>query len=311
MIDTITILLYAFSGASGAVMWCLKFRLVISIFKPIEESINRHYGVFSKKYQKWQEGGLVNPFNPFWWVPYYSWRNKYKGGESFYGPAFFGSTTFLVWLTDAFHFFQMLMLTSIELAISLNWGFVFFDFQSWALQILAGVVILKLARGALFNFMFHFLLRSKEMKKQAIEKLWSSFRAWFSFGPFWVSLLVALAGLAILVGLDRVWPVTGEIVVSVILLTAILLAFGLWLRDVFSKPKIMPQKYGFELIETHETSGGFSEASYKLGDYKLVYDTEEKKYHLWHINTEGYLYVGGPTWDLVKRLREIQKTEII
>jgi hypothetical protein len=39
-----------------------------------------------------------------------SWRNKYKGGDVKQGRAFFGSTTFLVFLTDGWHLFKTLML---------------------------------------------------------------------------------------------------------------------------------------------------------------------------------------------------------
>lgn len=35
-----------------------------------------------------------------------SWRNKYKNGDPKQGEKFFGSTTFLVWLTDGWHLFQ-------------------------------------------------------------------------------------------------------------------------------------------------------------------------------------------------------------
>lgn len=39
-----------------------------------------------------------------WWNPNISWKNKYKNNDPTQGPKFFGSTTFLVWLTDAWHF---------------------------------------------------------------------------------------------------------------------------------------------------------------------------------------------------------------
>lgn len=34
-----------------------------------------------------------------------SWRNKYRHGDPAAGPAYFGSTTFLAWTTDAKHLF--------------------------------------------------------------------------------------------------------------------------------------------------------------------------------------------------------------
>ena len=58
--------------------------------------------------------------NQQWWNPTLSFNNKWKNGDSKQGEKFFGSSTFLVWTTDAFHFFQMIFLTYIFLAISLN-----------------------------------------------------------------------------------------------------------------------------------------------------------------------------------------------
>jgi len=52
-----------------------------------------------------------------WWNPKESWKNKYKDRDPSKGPAFPGSTTFLVWVTDAWHFFQMITYTALQLAI--------------------------------------------------------------------------------------------------------------------------------------------------------------------------------------------------
>jgi len=43
-----------------------------------------------------------------YWNPSISWRNKYEDKKMSNGPAFFGSTTFLVFTTDAWHLFQFL-----------------------------------------------------------------------------------------------------------------------------------------------------------------------------------------------------------
>lgn len=48
--------------------------------------------------------------------PAISWRNKYEDGDPDKGPRFFGSTTFLVWLTDFWHllkFCKMLFLWAV------------------------------------------------------------------------------------------------------------------------------------------------------------------------------------------------------
>lgn len=44
-------------------------------------------------------------WNRQWWDGRVSWRNKYRNGDPGQGPAYFGSTTFLVWTTDAKHLF--------------------------------------------------------------------------------------------------------------------------------------------------------------------------------------------------------------
>ena len=53
--------------------------------------------------------------NAYWFNPNGSWKNKYKDNDPTKGPKFFGSTTFLVFTTDAWHFFQMIMLSCLSL----------------------------------------------------------------------------------------------------------------------------------------------------------------------------------------------------
>lgn len=61
---------------------------------------------------------IFSDLNVNWWNPRISWKNKYKNG-SITIPRFFGSTTFLVWITDAWHLFQMIMLNCFFLSIVL------------------------------------------------------------------------------------------------------------------------------------------------------------------------------------------------
>lgn len=61
-----------------------------------------------------------------WFNPAISWRNKWKNGDDVYGERFFGSSTILVWITDAWHFFKMIMLVLICASVVLyvplfNW----------------------------------------------------------------------------------------------------------------------------------------------------------------------------------------------
>lgn len=96
MILILIIVLMAFAGICKSVMDTVDFRFNESIFSKFK----------SEKVRMW--------FNQS-----QGWKNKYKDRDPSKGPAFFGSTTFLSWVTDAWHFFQMLMLTSLQFAIAI------------------------------------------------------------------------------------------------------------------------------------------------------------------------------------------------
>jgi hypothetical protein len=49
--------------------------------------------------------------------PEFSWQNKWKNGDRKQGELFFGSSTFLVWTTDAWHLFKTIMLACFSIAI--------------------------------------------------------------------------------------------------------------------------------------------------------------------------------------------------
>jgi hypothetical protein len=55
------------------------------------------------------------------WEPFFdstiSWQNKWKNGDRNQGEKFFGSSTFLVWTTDAWHLFKTTMLLCFSIAI--------------------------------------------------------------------------------------------------------------------------------------------------------------------------------------------------
>jgi len=89
----ITVILMIFAGIFNACMDVLKTRYVISIFR------------------FWKNSQWINPA--------FSWKNKWKNGDIIQGEKFFGSTTFLVWLTDFWHLCKILMLLTISFAIVL------------------------------------------------------------------------------------------------------------------------------------------------------------------------------------------------
>lgn len=72
--------------------------------------------VSSKRYSK-----SVFKMLPKNWEPFFdstvSWQNKWKNGDRNQGEKFFGSSTFLVWTTDAWHLFKTTMLLCFSVAI--------------------------------------------------------------------------------------------------------------------------------------------------------------------------------------------------
>ena len=64
------------------------------------------------------KGGGILPNNS-WWSMKESWRNKWKNGDPKQGEAFLGSSTVFVLLTDAWHFFQSIMLTCLIAPIAI------------------------------------------------------------------------------------------------------------------------------------------------------------------------------------------------
>ena len=60
----------------------------------LNQTLEFHYSDFQRIFPK---------ANPQYWNPAISWTNKYKYHNQFAGPAYPGSTTTLVGLTDAYH----------------------------------------------------------------------------------------------------------------------------------------------------------------------------------------------------------------
>lgn len=55
--------------------------------------------------------------NMQYWLPEFSWRNKYKNGDPSCGERYWQSSRALVWLTDGYHMSRMLRNVSILAAI--------------------------------------------------------------------------------------------------------------------------------------------------------------------------------------------------
>lgn len=122
--------------------YTLIFIFIAGISKAVMDTLLFHFNksIFSNKNEKW-------------WNPTVSWKNKYKDNDPNKGAKFFGSTTFLVFLTDAWHFFQMLFLTSIFL------GLVFYTptlivSYAWIIDF----VIYRIVFGFSFNLFYKHIL---------------------------------------------------------------------------------------------------------------------------------------------------------
>lgn len=86
--------------------------LLSGMCKGIQDQIMFHWG------QRW-----TTKLNPLFWNPRESWRNKYKDGDYRKGPKFFGSTTFLVGFTDAWHLFGGINRALVLLALTIMYAY--------------------------------------------------------------------------------------------------------------------------------------------------------------------------------------------
>ncbi len=101
-----------------------------------------HSTIFSPKYDDHQ-----------WMNPSISWRNKWKGGIKANGERFFGSSTFLVWLTDLWHFSQLFWLNSIFAATIL-----FVYFYPWNMPWWLDLLILSTSYKIIFESSYRIIL---------------------------------------------------------------------------------------------------------------------------------------------------------
>lgn len=155
-----------------------------------------------------------HPWNldPFF-DPEASWMNKYKGLKKENGPAFFGSTTFLVFLTDGWHFFKALKWACLQAAIILaitievipEWPWI--DLPIWADYLIA-YFLLWLVRASSFHFTFHHILTANNIRimQKLFSKLWSLFRALYPSAPGLIAIAIGAVLFILLAGLSSLAP---------------------------------------------------------------------------------------------------------
>lgn len=100
---------------------------------------------------------IFKDLNDDWWDPTFSWRNKYKHRSPYLGPAFFGSTTFLVFLTDAWHLFKSLKSLFMWTAVGCM---VYFYKDLQPLGVIAIVLTSIAWRGVIFELFYSKILKS-------------------------------------------------------------------------------------------------------------------------------------------------------
>lgn len=91
------------------------------------------------------ETSIFKDCNPNFCNPAISWKNKYKEGVPEYGPKFFGSTTFFVWMTDLWHLMKFIKMVSLWVVIAILTGL------WWVLP--AGLVL----HGIVFEIIYKFI----------------------------------------------------------------------------------------------------------------------------------------------------------
>ena len=190
-----TLLLLCLAGLSAGIMWTIQFRWERSVFS------------------EWKGRGMI-------WLSPLGWHLKYKNGDPKKGPAFPGSTSIFVWLTDGFHFFQFVMFTSFELAI-IKSGFhvVNVGLPCWAMLVL-DLAVLKGCRGFFFEITFQYLLNMSFWKKMNI-----TFRVIFSEFPLLASVVFVGTLFGLLIVIAKLVPSGPTIVVLLMAIAFVALLF--------------------------------------------------------------------------------------
>lgn len=136
----------------------LLFVILSAIFYAIFWTLQFHYetSIFS------------NTKNEGFWNPEISWHNKWKDGFESKGEAFWGSSRWFVFLTDAYHLFQSGYLWCIALAIVNFHPIITAPFLSYCnstysipYQWVVDLLIIKLAFSIIFQIYFGSILVKK------------------------------------------------------------------------------------------------------------------------------------------------------
>lgn len=89
-----------------------------------------------------------------------SWVRKWKYGNPELGRKFFGSTTFLVWLTDGWHLIKFLYLLLLCAALVYNTSFTRYFDLDWWWRIVEAAVLFSIY-GGVFELFYKFIFRKR------------------------------------------------------------------------------------------------------------------------------------------------------
>lgn len=162
----------------------------------------------------WKDNRFLNPD--------LSWVNKYLFYEPDCGPRFFGSTTFLVFLTDGWHLGKMLMWACLQLAIILATGidFPWIDWPIWS-EYMLGYFLLWFIRSTTFHLTFHFIFTEHNIRamNRFWKTAWSWIRAIYPSAPSFIAIAIGAVLFILFAGLSELAPwmdyvITALLVVS-------------------------------------------------------------------------------------------------
>ncbi len=125
--------------------------LLSGVSNAIKDTVDHHYPI-----------SIFKNFNPKFWSRELSWRNKYKDGDPLQGEAFWGSTTYFVVLTDAWHLFDAIEALSWQLVVSF-WTCLALGISCWWIPLL--VLGIKLVYNSAFHFPYTYWFITEKNRK--------------------------------------------------------------------------------------------------------------------------------------------------
>jgi hypothetical protein len=106
------------------------FLILTGICKAVSDKLQFHF-----------HESVFRNLNQMWWNPELSWQNKWEQGDPKFGPRFWLSTTVLVFVTDAWHFFNWLRNRCLDISY---FCILILLFKWWiCLLFIIGIAILK------------------------------------------------------------------------------------------------------------------------------------------------------------------------